>query len=138
MARKQAGKDAGERVAADMKRGDEKRMDSATAELRDARGKAGILDVLASYLPQIARATMYATPAGLAAIVGESIEHQVARRSGRHTVDRRSLETLKAKELIDTYDIKMKLSQAVSEGVAQGIAKADHPARREPIGFTRG
>ncbi|MBX3208418.1 MAG: hypothetical protein KF764_25455 [Labilithrix sp.] len=129
---KAAGREAGEQAAADMQSGDAGRVAAAGAVIGDAAGKAGTLDVANAYMTKFNEYAQWAYMPMVAATnraIGAGAESHLGVQSN----EKRALETLKAKDLIDTYDLKMKISQSVADGVRTGVANADHPSRNGPM-----
>lgn len=131
---KAAGRADGERVANDMKSGDMGRMQGASAELKEAHSKTSSVEVAAAYASKFAEYAAMTNPATLLAqLGGKAAGGYISEKiTGKPTHDR-ALEVLRAKDLIDTYDLQMQVTKAVANGVRDGHAdgKADpgHPSR---------
>lgn len=133
-----AGKAEGESIAAAMKSGDPDRVAAAKTRLNEANDQASTIRTIASYINTGINTYSDALTFGASRGLRTAGESAVESVTGRKYKDQ-NLETLKAKELIDAYDIKMTTSKAIREGIQEGASSANpnSPHRREPIGFKR-
>lgn len=135
---KSAGQRDGKETADRMKSGDAEQRAIAVATLKDAHSKSSSVEVAAAYAAKFSDYAALINPVTAPGfLLGKyGTEAAAEKITGKKASDR-ALEVLKAKDLIDTYDVQMKVSHAIAQGVRDGVANAKsdplHPTRVGPL-----
>lgn len=127
-----SGRTEGKRLAGMMNSSDPNQRAEALAGYDAAKAQSGWVDTMGAYLQQASRATSVLNPLSLAGSYGSDAAAEGAGWKGQQ---QRSLETLRANEIVDTQELKRATTQALIEGIRAGVREAspadpDHPTRK--------
>lgn len=134
---KESGQKDGATAAALMQSGDPAQQAQAVGILKGQRELGSTPMVLGAYLAQATQMLSDFTTGGATRAGRYLTDQGVEKVTGKKARDY-GLESLRAKDLIDTYDLKMQISRTIADGVRSGVADAkgaadpSHPSRQGP------
>lgn len=124
-----SGQDQAKKLAVDMASGDPKKIAAAKAAYAQAQSKGSSAETAYAYVDTATRGAMTAlNPLGyLSSKAGD----YAAQKIGGQSSSQRSVEALKAHEIVNAEELKKSIANAVTDGVRDGMAV------RQPTSFNR-